>query len=321
MTKDLHDKEAAIEFYEDRYEKGYMEEWDDLKKKKVEEVLRQLHLPPTGKLLDFGCGNGVFTRIIKDTLPGWEVYGVEISSIAVQNARNRIPDCIFFEATDGGKYKNQFDFLFSHHVIEHVQNLEETFDIMNSYLKPNSSQLHILPCGNKGSYEYEICTLKKNGIDPEKEDRFFYEEDGHLRRLTSKRFSTYEQKIGFDLKKDFYSNQHYGAINWITKSSPRFVKKLTDTGDAINTDAQKKLTALRKKLLPLTYFQFPYSKYIEIKNKWNKTASDHIKLILFFIPAIISRPFYKYWDKKAAEEWDKSKTQKNGSEMFLFFTR
>ena len=47
MIKDLRNKEAAIEFYEDRYEKGYMEDWDDLKKKKVKEVLLQLQLPST----------------------------------------------------------------------------------------------------------------------------------------------------------------------------------------------------------------------------------------------------------------------------------
>ena len=108
--KDLHDKETSVEFYEDRYEQGYMEEWDDLKKNKVKEVLLELKLPPTGKALDFGCGNGVFTKIIKDTLPGWQVYGVEISSIAVQNARKRIPGCTFFEAGESDNYKGQFDF-------------------------------------------------------------------------------------------------------------------------------------------------------------------------------------------------------------------
>ncbi|MEI2710675.1 MAG: hypothetical protein V9E96_16940 [Chitinophagaceae bacterium] len=60
------------------------------------------------------------------------------------------------------------------------------------------------------------------------ENRFFFEEPGHLRRLTTNQFIEHEQKIGFSLIKDFYSNQYDGAINWITKSSPRFVKKLTD---------------------------------------------------------------------------------------------
>jgi len=212
-------------------------------------------------------------------------------------------------------------FLFSHHVIEHVPDISEIFGVINGYLKSQSSQLHILPCGNKGSYEYEISILNKNGIDPKKENRFFYEEPGHLRRLTSDEFTAYEKKTGFDLKKEFYSNQEYGAINWITKSSPRFVKKLTDTNDALDNESLIKIKKLRKKLLPLTYLQFPYSKYLEIKNKWRKKISDIIKLVILFLPAMISKPFYSYWDRKAAEEWKKNKTQKNGSEMFLFFTR
>ena len=96
--EDLHNKEKAIDFYDARYEEGYMEEWDELKKSKVKEVLLQLNLPQKGNALDFGCGNGVFTRIIKDVLPQWEVYGVEISKIAVANAQKKHKDCVFFEA-------------------------------------------------------------------------------------------------------------------------------------------------------------------------------------------------------------------------------
>ncbi len=107
-----------------------------------------------------------------------------------------------------------------------MQNLSETFATFNTYLKPNASQLHILRCGNRGSLEYRICDLKSNGI--EKGNRFFFEEPGHLRRLTTDEFTNCERQIGFTLKKEFYSNQFDGAINWITKSSPRFVKKLTD---------------------------------------------------------------------------------------------
>lgn len=319
--KDLYNKVSAIEFYEERYEQGYMEEWDDLKKKKVKQVLKELNLPTEGKALDFGCGNGVFTRIIKDLLSGWEVYGVEISRNAINNARSKNPDCIFFDATQSGNYSGQFDFLFSHHVIEHVQDMEETFGIINDYLKPHSSQLHILPCGNPGSYEYLLCSLKKNGIEKERGNRFFFEEEGHLRRLTTREFADHEKKINFILKKEFYSNQHIGAVNWITKSSPRFVKKITDASDAVDPAAVSKLSELGKKLLPLTYAQFSFSKYSDLKNKWRKGLADYIKLALFFIPAMISKPFFRSWQKKAEDEWDKRKTEQNGSEMFLFFVR
>jgi SAM-dependent methyltransferase len=318
---DLHDTNTAVEFYEHRYEEGYMEEWEDLKKNQVKETLLGLGLPAKGKALDFGCGTGVFTRIIKDTLPGWEVYGVEISKIATQIANRQHPDCIFFTADDGKKYEHQFDLLFSHHVLEHVQDLGETFAIIDSYLKPHSSQLHILPCGNPGSYEYNIAALKVNGIEKEKDNRFFFEEPGHLRRLTTDEFVKWENRIGFQLKEHFYANQEAGAINWITKASPRFVKRLTNTETAVNSDARNQLTALRKKLLPLTYLQFSYSKYWRTKTKLKKKGKDYLLMAVLFFPSIVSRYFYNKFEKKAAEEWALHKKDSNGSEMFLHFSR
>ncbi len=320
-NQDLHNKDVAIDFYDKRYKDGYMEEWDDIKKQKVVQVLKQLNLPNNGKALDFGCGNGVFTNIIKQVLPNWEVFGVEISPTAISNAKSKFPGCNFFGIDEAQEHLNSFDFLFSHHVIEHVQDLDETFGIINSYLKPKSSQLHILPCGNENSYEYNICALKKNGIETDKNNRYFFEEPGHLRRLDTKQFETFEKKFDFTLKQQFYSNQKFGAINWITKSSPRFVKKLTDSITAVDAAAQKELNNLRATLLPLTYLQFPYSKYWAVKSKWYKSSSDYLKLIFYFIPAMISKPTYIKYSKLSAKEWENHNQETNGSEMFLFFER
>lgn len=319
--KDLHDADTAVDFYDKRYQDGYMEEWDDIKKSKVKEVIAMLNLPDKGKALDFGCGNGVFTNIIKSVLPNWDVYGVEISPTAVKNAKVKFPNCIFFGIEEAQNHLNSFDFLFSHHVIEHVQDLSETFAVINSYLKPRSSQLHILPCGNEGSYEHKICLLHKNGIEKEKENRFFFEEPGHLRRLTSTDFSSYEKNIGFSLEQQFYSNQYHGAVNWITKSSPRFVKKLTDPSTAANESSKIELNRLRGKLLPLTYFQFPYSKYWAVKSKWYKSSADYFKLAVYFFPAMISKIFYDKYDRLSANEWKEHKRELAGSEMFLFYKR
>lgn len=319
--QDLHNEKIAIDFYDKRYEDGYMEEWDEIKKNKIKEVLGLLNLPQKGRSLDFGCGNGVFTNIIKTALPNWEVYGVEISPTAIKNAKKKFPNCNFFEISEADKHTGSFDLLFSHHVIEHIQNLEETFSIINNYLKPSAYQLHILPCGNVGSFEYDICTLVKDGINANMQNRFFFEEPGHLRRLNTEQFVEIEKTIGFTLEKDFYSNQYFGAINWITKSSPRFVKKLTNPDNALNNDSRIKLIALRKKLIPLTYFQFPYSKYWEIKSKWRKSSFDLLKLGIYFFPAMISKILYTKLDTKSANEWQNRKAEKNGSEMFLFFKR
>lgn len=321
MNTDLHNIDTAIEFYDERYEEGYMEEWDESKKRKVEEIIRSLNLPENGKALDFGCGNGVFTIIIKNCLPAWEVYGVEISPIAVKNASKKFPQCNFFTNDKANNYTNFFDFIFSHHVLEHVQDISATIKEIDDYLKATSSQLHILPCGNKGSYEYNICSLHRNGVEKDKENRFFFEEPGHLRRLTSVELIQLMEPLGFSVGKQFFANQYYGAINWITKSSPRFIKKLTNVFDAVDEDAKTKLTKLRKELLKLTYSQFAYSKYWMIKSKWKKKPSDYLKLWILFFPASISSVAYKKYNQLADEEWNKRKTEVNGSEMYMYFQR
>lgn len=173
--KNLHDKNTSIEFYDARYEQGYMEDWEEDKKIKIREIIKSMILLETGMLLDFGCGNRVFTHLLKQCLPAWEVYGVEISQVAVANGKSKYPECNFFWADDDTHYKNQFDFLFSHHVIEHVQDLKETFAAIDSYLKPSSVQLHVLPCGNKGSLERKAVTEWNNSkLDDRGSEMFLY---------------------------------------------------------------------------------------------------------------------------------------------------
>ena len=321
MKADLHNIGTAVEFYDDRYEDGYMEEWDDSKKKKVINIIKSLDLPEHGEALDFGCGNGVFTIIIKKCLPKWNVYGVEISPVAVKNASLKFPSCQFFTNDQSPSFLNKFDFLFSHHVIEHVQDIPETVNQINDYLKPIASQLHILPCGNVASYEHDICMLQKNGIEKDKDNRFFFEEPGHLRRLTSDELISEMAATNFEVSKQYFANQYYGAINWITKSSPRFVKKLTNPAAAVNDEAKVKLTILRKKLLSLTYQQFAYSKYWMINSKWSKKVSDKIILAFLYLPAMISKRLYDKLNALADNEWDTRMEEKNGSEMYIYFAR
>lgn len=59
-TMNLNKTKNSIEFYDDRYCKGYMKEWPVEKKERVLEIIKSLNLPKTGNALDFGCGgNGV----------------------------------------------------------------------------------------------------------------------------------------------------------------------------------------------------------------------------------------------------------------------
>ena len=164
-SENLHDKRESIQFYEERYSKGYMDEWDDRKKQRVFDLIQDLDPGASGTVLDFGCGNGVFTEVIQKALPGWTVWGVDISSVAIANAKERFGECQFAVSSDRVIQDQRFDLLFTHHVLEHVYDLDQIWDEMAGFMNPGSGMLHILPCGNEGSFEERICRLKKGGIN------------------------------------------------------------------------------------------------------------------------------------------------------------
>ncbi len=118
----LYDRQTSEKFYNERYQSGYMYEWPLEKKKRISEVIRALDLPKLGEALDFGCGNGIFTEVIRLALPDWQVYGVDFSSVAIQGAKAQFPDCTFFTPADKDLMNKKFDFLFTHHCLNAYTN-------------------------------------------------------------------------------------------------------------------------------------------------------------------------------------------------------
>jgi len=315
MSNLLYQKEIAKSFYEDRYEKGYMQEWPKEKKQRVFEIIKDLNLPENGNAIDFGCGNGVFTDILQQALPNWKIYGCDISKNAVENAKIRFPNCLFFISDAEQNPDIKFDFLFTHHVLEHVYDIKMLVKDMNILLKPKSFILHIFPCGNENSYEYNICKMRIDGINSEMENRFFFEDEGHVRRLTTEQTNNLFSELGFALEKDLYSNQYYGGIKWISESSKDFILRFTDPTKAQDEKARKKLVGAKNKLLFMHYCnKIQKNSFKSIAFQFIKTG---VKLILYPLAKII----VSYVEMKAKREWRRKKTQKNGSEMYLFYGR
>ncbi|MGA2062775.1 MAG: class I SAM-dependent methyltransferase [Thermoguttaceae bacterium] len=321
-TSQLRDKIAAVAFYEERYAQGYMDEWPPQKKDRIFQIIRNLDLPHAGDALDFGCGNGIFTNVLRYALPaGWKVYGTDISQIAIENAKKRYPECLFFAVDDKQFIGRHFDFLFTHHVLEHVYDLPKVFKEMTDRLKDKSAMLHILPCGNGGSFEHNVCLLRKDGINTQLENRFFFEDEGHLRRLTTGQLNKLCKDEGFVLADQYYGNQYYGAIDWITQSELSFIREFTDTSSAVDRKAGTTLTRMQYKLLLLWLFRRPVVLFERKLRRNNKTVRDFVLLILGFAPYVFGKPVDYYLRKNAEAEWAKHKTKRNGSEMYLFFKR
>lgn len=307
--------------YDDKYTQGYMEEWSPEKTAKITWILQTLDLPEQGDLLDFGCGNGVLTEVIRTLLPHWKVHGTDISDTAIDNARRWFPECLFFKQDDPGFREKKFDFVFSHHVFEHVEDLPAVFAHMTNFLAEDARMLHCLPCGNEGSFEYNLCLLQKNGIDRSQGGRFFFEGEEHVRRLTSDDFTHMAEERQCVPKRAFYANQFYGAIEMITSSHPHLVLKMTRGTQAVNLSARFKLLKLRMVLLFLNLWRMPALIVHHFMAKRNKQAKHFILLALAVPLYPISRPLDAYLKHARRQEFEQRHHERNGSEMCLSFER
>jgi SAM-dependent methyltransferase len=300
MKKELHQKAASKRFYEERYSGDYMDQWPEEKKEKVFDLIHNLQLPETGIALDYGCGSGEFTGVLQKALPGWEIVGCDISLKAINKAIAKNRGCGFFEVYDKPVHDLKFDLLFTHHVLEHVYDIEKVMDEMNQALKPESVMVHICPCGNEGSLEYKICQMRTGGINTDMENRFFFEDEGHLRRLTTERANELTGKFGFVLEQEYYRYQHFGSINWISQRDENFILDLTDATQAVNGEAARKLRMLRKELI----------NYRHLRDKLtqrNKRGYEYTSI--------------KMVENAAASEWKYHNRDRNGSEMYLVYRR
>jgi len=310
---------VAANLYDARYECGYMETWPDQKKATILELVRGLQLPHTGEALDFGCGNGVLTEVLRQALhPGWAVYGTDVSARAIANAKSWYRRCRFFLPSDREFMGRKFDFVFTHHVLEHVNSLDEVLDSITSRLKPGSVMLHVLPCGNEGSFEHNLCKLHKHGFKPG--GMFFFEDEAHLRRLTTDQLCTLWGQRGFSMTSEFYRNQHHGALNWITHThSPGFIGHLTAPDSARDEQAAKVLRALRYRLLFYWAVRYPVVRWEESLRKKRRRWKDYLFLALGMTLYPFSKPMDAYLNRNDKSEWERSNTRRNGSEMYLCF--
>lgn len=323
-TAALTDEGRAREFYEDRYKHGYMEDWAPEKKQRVADLIRSLGLPATGRALDYGCGNGVFTAVLRQALPsGWSVAGTDISAVAVENAAKRAPDCEFFVGGGApGPRAGRFDFIFSHHVLEHVYDLDPIFDEMAVLAAPAASMLHIMPCGNPGSFEANLVALRTDGINPAIGNRFFYEDEGHVRRMTSQQLADALAPRGFVVEKAFFANQCAGAMQWITEYGRDFILTLTDPAAARDAAARAKLLALRAELLRMWRLRFlGQTMSWDRLRKPSRSLSDYLAMLVGFPLYYASKPADARIRRAAREEWQTRNTEPNGSEMYLYLRR
>jgi SAM-dependent methyltransferase len=234
-------------YYDQRFESGYMDDWPPEKKRRIVELLGVCGLPSTGRALDFGCGQGVFTDLVRRTLPGWQAFGSDLSGLALELARRRFPGCRFVGNPEIERL-GPFDLILTHHVLEHVNDLDAVLSALSHALAPGGHMLHILPCGNPDSFEHHLCSLRVDGVHPEN-GRFFLDEEGHLRRLRSAELDARLRAYGLSTVDARYANHYWGAIDWLSDLELEQIRDILDPSKAVSPQANAKLSRLRRVFL------------------------------------------------------------------------
>jgi SAM-dependent methyltransferase len=316
----LHDKATAENFYDDRYAQGYMDEWPKEKCERISALLRQLPIPPRGRALDFGCGTGVFTATLNSTLSNWVIEGTDLSVNAIEAARKRLPGCSFYPLAECSS-REPFDLIFTHHVLEHVSDLAESARFLAQLAKPKSAMFHILPCANDGSFERAVCLLRKDGIRKEGERRFFYEEEGHLRRLDTAGLTALWAPDRFILTQAWYSGHCIGAIDSWTMRNWSDIRNFADPQKGVDTAAGRKLALIRLVMIVLWTLRRP----VIIFNYKKKFGCRSLKDVFLFGSSLLVYPFAGVLDAGmkllARNEWNRRQADPGGSEMYICLAR
>src|ERR1017187_7488440 len=142
-------------FYDTRHARGWMDYWAD---DKLDRVLASVQdaLPSRNcTVLEFGCGTGTFTQALKMRFPTLDVHGCDISPRGIEKAKARCPQATFhlLAGETADPPIPQCDVIYTHHVLEHVEDLEAAMPQIALLLRPGGYVWHILPCGNVGSIE------------------------------------------------------------------------------------------------------------------------------------------------------------------------
>jgi 2-polyprenyl-3-methyl-5-hydroxy-6-metoxy-1,4-benzoquinol methylase len=315
---------TPAEYYDERHARGWMDFWPKEKRERMMRLLRDAGGEKTVRVLEYGCGVGVFANSLKAAMPHWEVHGCDISPVAISRARERCPGVTFHVLTGDGADPplGTYDLIYTHHVLEHVANVSEALSQMTRSIEPGGRMLHVAPCSNPGSLEYRLSNLHRKGIDSS--GCLFCDDSSHARRLNSSELTEACRERGLALTGAFFANQFWGGIDYLTNEYHWTLLGWLNPAQGVTALAQVKLFATALVLGGLCLLrQGPRLTFGSLR----KTTSAGKRLLWCAVApiAILLSPLSLAVDKTLTRmkerEWIRNKRQPNGSEMYLVFEK
>lgn len=312
--------------YEEWYRGDYMDtdgysKWShqDLGLRRVSDTLAEVPIT-SGRILDYGCGVGSWVSLLSAAFPVAQIAGIDISDTAVAKARERHPQHQFetFDGRTAPFPAESFDLVFSYHVLEHVQDIEESIGEICRVLRPGGYACIIFPCGNPGSFAEKAMRLMHGGKEPTADGRtvFFFEtDDGHVRRMTSRDTIALFDAGGLKLEREFYSGQLFGSIDWLCRSTyPSYIAKFFGGREPINFAAKLRLGGSRRIALLINRIVARKSIDLSRRRRADKqVAAALVKALAAAVDNLIAC--------LASLEWRLFKSHRNGAAQYLVFQK
>lgn len=126
--------------------------------------LKSVYPDPHGRrLLDIGCGSGVFLKLARDT--GFDAYGLDSSQEAAECASREVPERVFLGTEEDliGSGES-FDLVVMLHVLEHVVNPFEYLKRVRGLLRRPGGLIVQVP--NVESLQARLLKDRWYGLDP-----------------------------------------------------------------------------------------------------------------------------------------------------------
>jgi SAM-dependent methyltransferase len=167
---------------------------------------------PDGKLIDLGCGNGVFLALAQKRFPDMELWGLDISSVAILN----IVKWLGVEGVVSVLPEipppvppAYFDYVTAFDLVEHIENERELMNNAFRILKPGGLFIMVVP-------EEHGIGYRKFIAEEDSEHVRWYDEEKVMRVLTH-----YGEKPGFRVVEDTnikdgqsYTHEYYLGWSW-----------------------------------------------------------------------------------------------------------
>ncbi len=132
------------------------------------------------KLLDVGCGSGYLAKLLKARVPGLVIHGVDISTVALERARNHSDQVwqVDLDKADVSVPSEQYDTVTCIEVLEHLYDPDHALREVARVLAPGGHAVVTVP--NLAYWRYRLDLLWGRVPQPALDPRHLHQFDQRL---------------------------------------------------------------------------------------------------------------------------------------------